>query len=430
MHPPVRLPFLFLLALLFTSIHVYAEDIYRRGGTVVTPELTAIAGWFRSEHDYSGRLAQVAWEEGFIKYGLRGTSVRAGSDTVHGGFALVSSATWGDGDAGGYSNGRERRTSIEEAHLGWKSGDLLPAFGHDGIDLSAGRQIVKVGRGFLIYDDGFNPGAALASGTLDRGGAFYIAPRHAFGKSAVVRLGGDNGWHGSVIWLKSNNHAQANTELAVGTVSHTVAAGTIGATYMRGLNVDERYVDPVQLQRRGMRIYSVLANGNAGIAHTNFGFEYAVQETGVKRQSAWYVQAERSFPAATWQPILEYRFSRYSPAWDILFTGGYRDWLQGEVASNYTGAYASNLQIHKVGLMLQPHQTLSMGLALFDLKTLDDRATLSRSAREANLYADYALSTKLMIAPLLGLYQPRRQHGNAGSASTNVYAQIMLIAVH
>lgn len=167
--------------------------------------------------------------------------------------------------------------------LGWRSGNLLPALGHDGVDFSFGRQLVTVD-GFLITDDGFNPGNAFSpiegvrDGRFDRGGAFYLGQRLAFGNTAMLKLGGKEGLHGSLIWLKSENPGQSKTELAVGTLDYTTPIGSIGSTYIHGLDVDEKYAFADRLERKGMNVYSIHGQGNAGIENADFAFEVARQE--------------------------------------------------------------------------------------------------------------------------------------------------------
>lgn len=123
----------------------------------------------------------MRWQEGYAKYGLNGTTDKIIAGSVYGGFSLLSSGTWGDGDAGAITAGNERRTDVEDAFLGWRSGDLLPALGKDGVDFSFGRQLVTVD-GFLITDDGYNPGKAfnpiegVRDGRFDRGGRLLPWP--------------------------------------------------------------------------------------------------------------------------------------------------------------------------------------------------------------------------------------------------------------
>jgi len=409
-----------------------AHELYNNGaGTHLNADLLAVYGLFDSKRNYIGQSGGFRWREGFSKYGLNGATGRIGAGSLYGGFSLVSSGTWGDGDPGGYTNGYERRTSVEEVYVGWKSSDLFPALGKDGVDISAGRQIVKVGRGFLIMDDGFNPGKALADGSLDRGGAYYLGARHSFGNTAVLRLGGTEGLHGSAMWLKSANRAQAKTELAAGTLDYTAPAGTIGLTYIRGLDVDERYASPTQLERKKINVYSIRGEGNAGIKDAAFAFEYARQRKDSGSDTAWYGQAGYTFSDVAWSPTLSYRFSRYSKNWDLLFTGGYREWLQGEVGSNYANSYAHNLQVHNVSFSVKPHERLTVGAMFYDFRTLANRSTLNLDARELDLYLEWAVTDNIMISPLIGLYKPRKYEANggnqSGNASTNFYSQLLLV---
>lgn len=73
----------------------------------------------------------------------------------------ISSGTSGDGDAGGFSTGDESNTDLEDAYVGFKSGDLLPFLGHNGVDVSFGSQNFAIGDGFLINGDSLNLGEGL-----------------------------------------------------------------------------------------------------------------------------------------------------------------------------------------------------------------------------------------------------------------------------
>ncbi|MCO6061928.1 hypothetical protein NG726_35465, partial [Pseudomonas sp. MOB-449] len=81
-----------------------------------------------------------------------------GAGSLYGALNLLSSGTWGDGDAAGFTLGSERMTDVEDAYLGWRSGDLFPALGENGVDLSFGRQNLSVGDGFLVNGDSLNFG--------------------------------------------------------------------------------------------------------------------------------------------------------------------------------------------------------------------------------------------------------------------------------
>jgi len=407
-----------------------AYELYSDESRHLNADMTAVFGQFNSRKNYDGTSGGSSWREGFIKYGVSGDqSVGAGS--AYGAFSLVSSATWGEGDPGGNSLGTERTTKIEDAYIGWRSGDLFSALGKDGLDISGGRQVVKVGRGFLINDDGLNLGKGPADGTMNRGGAYYLAARHAFDQTAVLRLGGQDGLHGSLLWLKSDNRVQAETELAAGTLDYTAQPGTLGLTWVHGLDVSDQWASDFQRQRKGMNIYSVRGEGDAGIRNVSLAFEYAWQDKDTGLEKAWYGEAGYTFADTAWAPKVTYRYTRYSQKWDALFTGlsmGYGTWFQGEVAGNYAGPFNTNTSIQHVGLKATPLENLTLGALYFDYDTVRKRDALNLNARELDVYVEWAVNPHLIITPLVGLYKPERDSATGGNQvggdGTNLYSQL------
>ncbi|MEZ0194465.1 hypothetical protein Q1Z72_17525 [Pseudomonas qingdaonensis] len=421
------------LAVLLAQPSAQAIELYADDESHLNADILAVYGLFNSRKNYDATPGGSTWREGFIKYGISGDQRLAGNGSAYGALSWVSSATWGDGDAAGNTDGTERTTKLEDAYLGWRSGELFPLLGKDGVDASFGRQVVKLGRGFLINDDGPNLGKGPADGALDRGGAYYLAARHAFDRTAVLRLGGERGVHASVLWLKSDNRAQAETELAAGSLDYTTAAGTLGLTWIHGLGVTEQWASEFQRQRDGMDTYSLRGEGNAGIDNTSFAFEYAWQDKQAGPEKAWYAEAGYTFAELPWAPSLTYRYTRYSEGWDALFTGlstGYGTWFQGEVAANYAGPFNSNTGVHHLGLVAKPLENLTLGALYFDFDTLHTRNALNLGARELDLYVEWAVSPHLIISPLVGLYQPKKDENTGGNQvggnGTNLYSQVTL----
>lgn len=421
------------LAVLLAQPSAQAIELYADDESHLNADILAVYGLFNSRKNYDATPGGSTWREGFIKYGISGDQRLAGNGSAYGALSWVSSATWGDGDAAGNTDGTERTTKLEDAYLGWRSGELFPLLGKDGVDASFGRQVVKLGRGFLINDDGPNLGKGPADGALDRGGAYYLAARHAFDRTAVLRLGGERGVHASVLWLKSDNRAQAETELAAGTLDYTTAAGTLGLTWIHGLGVTEQWASEFQRQRDGMDTYSLRGEGNAGIDNASFAFEYAWQDKQAGPEKAWYAEAGYTFAELPWAPSLTYRYTRYSEGWDALFTGlstGYGTWFQGEVAANYAGPFNSNTGVHHLGLVAKPLENLTLGALYFDFDTLHTRNALNLGARELDLYVEWAVSPHLIVSPLVGLYQPKKDENTGGNQvggnGTNLYSQVTL----
>ena len=419
------------IALLIADSSAQAYELYADNDTKVTGNFLAVYGMFNSRKNYDGTTGGSSWREGFIKYGLSVEQTLGGLGSVYGTANLVSSGTWGDGDAAGITDGTERTTKFDEAFAGWRSGELFPVLGKDGVDVSFGRQIITLGDGFIINDDGLNLGKGVADGEFNRGGAYYLAARHAFDETAVLRLGGKDGVHGSLMWIKSDNRAQANTEMAASTLEYTAAPGTLGLTYIHGINVDERYASDFQKQREGMNIYSLRGAGNAGIEHAHFSFEYAWQDKDAGPEKAWYTEAGYTFADLPWAPDLTYRYSRYSKDWDSMFNGvsrGYGTWFQGEVAGNYAGPLNSNTAIQHVALKVKPLEPVTVGVLFFDYKTLHKNDTLNLDGRELDLCAEWAVSEHLIVTPLVGLYKPDKDASDGGNQvggnGTNVYSQL------
>ena len=421
------------IALLVADSSAHAYELYADEDTTVTGNFLAVYGMFNSRKNYDGSTGGSSWREGFIKYGLSIDQTLNGLGSVYGTANLVSSGTWGDGDAAGLSDGSERTTKFDEAFAGWRSGDLFPVLGKDGVDVSYGRQVITLGDGFIVNDDGLNLGKGVADGELNRGGAYYLAARHAFDKTAVLRLGGKEGVHGSLMWIKSDNRAQANTEMAAGTLEYSAAPGTLGLTYIHGIDVDDHYASDFQKQREGMNIYSLRGAGNAGVENAHFAFEYAWQDKDAGPEKAWYTEAGYTFADLPWTPDLTYRYSRYSKNWDSMFNGqnrGYGTWFQGEVAGNYSGPFNSNTAIQHVGLKLKPAETVTIGALFFDYKTLHTREALNLDGREMDLYVEWAVNEHLIVTPLVGLYKPEKDADSGGNQvggnGTNVYSQLVV----
>jgi hypothetical protein len=436
MSMPRPLRFSLITLLIGAATHVSAYELYADADTHVNANLEAVFGLFHSQERYaiSGSLERgsSSWREGYLKYGLRGDQGLGQASTAYGAFSLLSSGTWGDGDAAGFTDGSERTTKIEDAYLGWRSGALFSVLGEDGVDVSFGRQNIVVGDGFLINGDSLNFGNGIADGELGRGGGYYIAARKNFDQTAVLRVGGKEGWRGDLMWLKSDNRAQAKPELNVATLEHVASVGTVGLTYIDVTDVDEQYASPAQLERDGMKTYSLRAQGNAGAENLFLSGEYAWQDKdNASDEKAWYLEAGWTFSDVAWLPTVTYRYSRFSETYDPLFYGfnrGYGTWFQGEVAANYAGPFNSNTRVHHLGLRATPLENLAVGALWFDFDSLD-KDLGDTSGRELNLYAEWGATQNLVVMPVIGFYKPEQSADTGGlqlgNNGRNLYSQLV-----
>ncbi|MFJ9992055.1 hypothetical protein ACIQSO_15055 [Pseudomonas putida] len=433
----MRHPLVCTLALLLAAPLTQAHELYNQDGTVLNANLEALFGIFHSDESFNQAGNRTpgssSWREGYVKYGLSASQTLADTGSLYGAFSLLSSATWGDGDAAGLTLGDERRTAVEDAYLGWRSGTLFPLLGEDGIDISGGRQVVTLGDGFLIQGDPVNLGKVDLGANFNRGGAYYLAARKAFDRTAVLRLGGNQGWRGDLMWLKSDNHYQADSSMAVANLEHVGDAGTVGLSWIHGLDVDRRYARIMGLEHRdGMDTVSLRGRGSLGVQDLEVAGEYVTQDQRGTRENAWYLEGSWTFSQLPWTPTATYRYSRFSKDFDPLFYGlsrGYGTWFQGEVAANYAGPFNTNTQVHHVGLKAKPRDNLTLGALYFDFDTLDtDQGNVG--GRELDLYVEWMVNDHLLISPVLGFYTPERSADNGGmqlgSRDTGTYLQLVI----
>ncbi|WP_223461912.1 alginate export family protein [Pseudomonas sp. GL-RE-19] len=415
-----------------------AYNIYTSDEGHLDATLESMIGLFHSRENYAQTGSKTGgssnWQEGYIKYGFKG-DLGVSDGTAYGALNMLSSATWGDGDAGGFTNGDERTTKVEDAYAGWRSGGLFPFLGQDGVDFSVGRQQFVAGDGFIISNDGINYGKSVTDGSYDRGGAYYLAARKAFDQTAILRLGGKSGWRSDLAWLKSDNPAQAKMEMAVGTLEHVSDSGTFGLTYVHGLDIDQRFTDfiPSFAERDGMKTYSVRYIGNAGLdPDLHVAGEYAWQDKDSGRQNAWYLESGWTFSETTWTPTVTYRYSRFSKDYDPLlfgFSRGYGTWFQGEVAANYAGPFNANTKVHYLSLDVIPTPGVKAGLRYYHFDNVSTEY-FDTSGREVDAFVEWVATEHVVVTPLVGLYQPRKSASDRGlqldGNASSLYGQLTL----
>ncbi|MDO6561867.1 alginate export family protein [Amphritea sp. 1_MG-2023] len=400
-----------MMAMSAQAYNLYAED-----GAELNLDIEAVLGTFSSDENYFGKSGNGStWQEGYIKAGFSGSKAISEKATIYGGLNFVSSGTWGDGDAGGNTDGSERRTAVEDAFIGYRT---------DMLDLSFGRQNFSIGDGFLINGDSLNLGEGVFPDS-NRGGAYWLAARKAFDKTAIARIGGDDGWRGDLFYLHSDNKAQSEMELAGANVEYITDIGTFGGTYIKGLDAVNNTA------RDGQKTMSVRYQGNAGVENLFLSAEYADQSQGDNSDdaNAWYAEAGWTFADVPWSPQVTYRYTKYDEGFDSLFYGfsrGYGTWFQGEVAANYAGPFGASATIQHVALKASPTEMLSVGALYFDFS---DSTTFGANSegQEIDLYAEWVVNEHLIISPLIGVYSPDNSNQTQNSSGDNVYAQVIAI---
>ncbi|GAB2602229.1 alginate export family protein [Nitrincola alkalisediminis] len=401
-----------------SSAAVQAYPLIESDSTQINLDVEAVMGVFSSGETYGNSNSSPSWTEGYIKYGFSGAH-QLNQGEVFGAINAVTSGTWGDGDASGATTGKERKTDLEDLFLGYRS---------DFFEVSVGRQNITIGDGFLLNGDGLNLGKGAGPEELNRGGAYWLAPRKAFDKTALVRLGGDLGVRSDLFWFESDNVAQGKPEMAGINIEHVSELGVVGFMHLKGLDVDDVWGNPA---RDGQKTTSLRYQGSAGVDNLFLSAEYVHQSQGDNSGSskAWYAEAGWTFADLSWSPSVNYRYTRYNTGYDPLFFGfnrGYGTWFQGEVAANYAGPFGTDSVIHYLGVTAQPADLLSVGVGYFDFnKTIGGSG--DNDARELNFWAEWVVNDHLILSPLIGFYKPDSANGTQGSTKLNTYGQIMAV---
>lgn len=403
-----------------------AYNLVNEDGTELNFDLEVIAGYFSSQETYGNPASKPSWGEAYAKYGFSGNKAVANDVAVYGAINALTSGAWGDGEASGTTNGNERQTKLEDIYVGARTGL---------VDFSLGRQNITIADGFLMNGDSLNFGESIDS-ELSRGGAYWLAGRKAFDKTAWLKVGGDEGLRSDLFWFESDNKAQGRPEMAGINIEHNSDMGTFGLMYLKGLDVNPTGIAGGafdNLQRDGQKNISLRYQGNAGVENLFLSAEYVDQTQGnsAPDASAWYVEGGWTFADVAWSPSVNYRYSTFDKGYDQLFTGfnrGYGTWFQGEVWANYAAAGPGNtgVDVHHIGVKAHPTELLTVGALYFDFEDTSGMAARS-DAQELNLYAEWVVNDHLIISPLLGFFKPDSASSTQGNTDTNTYFQVLAI---
>ncbi|WP_407305538.1 hypothetical protein [Acinetobacter sp.] len=392
----------------------------------IKPYLDVTYGMFYSDKSYNNPDAdeQNYWHEVYAKYGFTGEYQLANS-ALYGSLMGLSSATFGDGDAAGFSNGKERRTSLEQWTLGWKNSQAEDAT----LDVSIGRQNVLIGDGFIVAGDALNVGKGIADGELNRGGGYYLAARRSFDFTTVIDFQLAEGLNTHWYYLESGNKAQYQPKLWATDWQYTAGKNDFGVTYLQVIDLDDPLHESV---REDLTDIAVRAKTKI-TEQLGLNGEFVYQEQKHDNENAWYVAASYSFDQLKYQPTVGYRFSSFSENYDPLFYGntaaGFGTWFQGEVAGNYAGPFNSNARIHQVSLQASVQENLHLGVLAYQFDTIKkDQENLD--GHEIDAFAVWSPNKNINVIPLVGLYKPKKDINHLGTQvlnnGSNLYAQLML----
>jgi hypothetical protein len=161
--------------------------------------------WFGEDEANAGDDVHF-WGEFGAMPGLEGEYSLGKSGTLRGRVSGVWTTTQFGLDAAGsnFDDVRADEVTLEDAFIGWKSGDLFPSLGKDAIDISFGSQKYEVGSGFLFSD-------GATDGGSERGG-YWLGMRKAFELTAILRLT-TGPFMGELVYLQPNDDPDTSTDV-------------------------------------------------------------------------------------------------------------------------------------------------------------------------------------------------------------------------
>jgi Alginate export len=362
------------------------------------------------------------WLEIAVTPGIEGSLGLGGYGKFYGRLSGVYTFTGGGLDGAGTNPPPHTHPStflLEDAHLRWTSGDLMPFFGKDGVEVSAGAQRFRpVGSGFLVWGGSSNGG---------RRGGFWLGARRAFENTGVLRLRKD-AFRSDFFYLTPNDNPDTNTEVIGTNLEYDITKSTqIGFMYLNVLNSD-------RVRRDGLNVFNFRGKTAplSNLPGLQLNGELALEENGSKVNSALggYAGIGYEFADVPWKPRISYRFAGFSgdrrgkgtdKAFDPLFYGqsDWGTWFQGEIFGNYI-AINQNLLSHLIRLELHPIESVTVNLLYFHFRlhqltttevSRDDEVhTVNVDSKdlgdEVNLAVDWTVNKHLVFTGVYGFNVP------------------------
>jgi hypothetical protein len=351
--------------------------------------------------------------------------------------SVVGALTRGNGDAtsslapqGARSttSNAPQHAALEDAVVGWHSGDLLAnSLGEDAIELSGGRQSFVLGDSFLI-------GSGVVNG-FGRA-AFYLQPRSSFDSAAILKLdlspvraklfhlenrvdqdlmqGFDQpktDFFGLDIALFEPSEAEPSPKASGEKQARKAAQAvqttrvkkevpdlwTAGFDFLHAYSADStpgtfsfppgQPSPPLSIygNRKGLDVYSGYLAGSFFKFDPNIRFhsQFVLERNdAVDRRveaAAWYVEPGYKFSTLPWTPQLNLRYAHFSgdpnpndrlkQSYDPLFTTGgdrgFGSWFLGEIFGQYISAN-SNLNVAMALLKFLPLDAVEAGIIYYD----------------------------------------------------------------
>ena len=347
------------------------------------------------------------WSEVSIKPAASVAYTMASSSQIYGKLSAVGVRTFGA--APSLVGDDASSFDIEDAYIGWRSGNSIAGLEENALDFTVGRTQYTLGHGMVLYDGSADGGS--------RGG-YWTGARKAFEFAAIGRFKPGNHTI-EAFYLDKDDMPEADSDSKLWGANYEYAIGedtTLGATYMKwSADADEAP------QRDGLDVYNLRAYTAPfpGLKALSFEAEYVIEDNDDALDStAWNALAAYQFSSA-WQPKLSYRYAVFegddpatakNEAFDGLLTGFYDwgTWWQGEIAGEYFVSN-SNLISHQLRLHVSPNDAISTGLIFYDFQLDHPESagvTSDDVAYELDWYMDWTVNDNIIISFVAAVADP------------------------
>jgi hypothetical protein len=370
------------------------------------------------------------WSEVSVKPAVGVEYTTGSSAQVYGKFSAVGTRTFGA--APSLVGDDASSFDIEDAYIGWRSGNSLEGFGENALDFTIGRTQYKLGHGMVLYD---------GSGDGGSRGGYLTGARKAFEFAAIGRFKPGNHTM-EAFYLDKDDMPESDSNTKLWGANYEYAIGedtTLGATYMKwSADADEAP------QRDGLDVYNLRAYTAPfpALKALSFELEYVQEDNGDELDStAWNALAAYQF-GSTWEPKLSYRYAIFegddpatakNEAFDGLLTGFYDwgTWWQGEIAGEYFVSN-SNLISHQLRLHVTPSEAISTGLIFYDFQldhpeSLGPGVTSDDVAIELDWYMDWSVNDNIIVSFVAAVAEPGDAvEQSSGRTDTFLYGMIFV----
>jgi hypothetical protein len=344
--------------------------LYDRGGTVLRFKLEGVALFYGNNNAWYGRpdlmlqgnpLVQgnpagagwSDWGESYLHYGIYGITPLSDNLYVYGGLSAITSGSAGQELFTDLSRGY---TGVEDAYLGFITGQTTAAGNRLAFNVSLGRQRFTLANAFLIANTAANGEERAALQANARWSADLVG---------LAQLSW-NSTKAEVFYVDPDELPILDTETRIAgiNIESMIRPGLmLGASYLTVPQSDFNYFTPtggIAGTRDGLRLSDLrfTYTSPGGQSGYFFGGEIARQTNSNFDMDARaaYGEVGYTFAKAKWTPSVSYRVSYFSgddPAtptyerWDPLLSGGTGEqWVQG--ANHFKVVQDSNVIAHRL----------------------------------------------------------------------------------